>query len=88
MAALLCTDEPLFLGLLISPAWLGELLGIILAWLAGYAVVQGWVAGDVMWMISHGGLVQGSVAAKCSIALALVAAICSLVCCLGCRWKC
>uniref|UniRef100_A0A3N7F9I3 Uncharacterized protein n=1 Tax=Populus trichocarpa TaxID=3694 RepID=A0A3N7F9I3_POPTR len=40
--------------------------------------VWGWVAGDDMWMISHGGLVQGSVAAKCSIALESVAAICSL----------
>jgi len=44
-------------------------------------VVQGWVAGDDVWMLSHGGLVQGSIAAQCSIALELVAAMCSFVCC-------
>jgi len=44
-------------------------------------VVQGWVAGDDVWMLSHGGLVQGFVAAQCSFALELVAAMCSFVCC-------
>ena len=36
-------------------------------------VVQGWVAGDDVWMLSHSGLAQGSVAAQCSFALELVA---------------